>query len=95
MRDETIITDYEGLGAARANLDAMAEALHRAAWDAPAPEGAHMAAVAARCEVAADAIFTALNGAHSYLDDSEAFACMFPDGCPDELVAPTPIGLAA
>jgi hypothetical protein len=79
MSAATIITDYAALVAARATLEAMAGTLLAAAWDAPSQDAACLATVSARCELAADAIFTALNGAASYLGDHEAYTCMFPD----------------
>lgn len=72
---------HDSIARTRVLLAAEAERLHLAAFRA---DSAHNAAfftrVAVRTEDAADALFAVLNAAHSYLDDKDAEAAMFPNG---------------
>jgi hypothetical protein len=69
--------DYAALRAARATLDSTANALTHAARLADSTDATAMTRVAMLCEIAEDAIFSALVTAAVYLDDPQSGAALF------------------
>lgn len=71
-----VLMDYAGVAALRDVLAAQAADLWSASWAADGPDAACLARVSAACEVASDALFDAMNKAHSYLGDPDAAAVL-------------------
>lgn len=74
---------HDSIAQTRTLLTEEAERLHHAAVQSDdGQQAAYMARVVVEAEHAADALFSVMNAAQSYLDDPDAEAVMFPEGRP-------------